>query len=89
SCGRNYSCGTVNGIRECAGEVHTCGVTFEGTVVCWGDDSAGQSTPPASLTSTGQTGDGTGETTDSEADPFDIDDIPPPPLPPGVPPPEN
>ena len=30
-----------------AGEDHTCWVSTGGSVVCWGDDSSGQSTPPA------------------------------------------
>jgi alpha-tubulin suppressor-like RCC1 family protein len=29
-----------------AGEKHTCGITSDGTVECWGDDRKGQSTPP-------------------------------------------
>ena len=30
-----------------AGGIHTCGVMRDSTVACWGDDSAGQATPPA------------------------------------------
>ena len=30
-----------------AGEQHTCGVKTNGSVVCWGDDEYGQSTPPS------------------------------------------
>jgi DNA-binding beta-propeller fold protein YncE len=29
-----------------AGFYHTCGIRSDGTLACWGDDSAGQSTPP-------------------------------------------
>jgi alpha-tubulin suppressor-like RCC1 family protein len=30
-----------------AGGGHTCGVKIDGTIVCWGDNSYGQATPPA------------------------------------------
>ena len=29
-----------------AGEEHTCGVQWDGTVVCWGDDDNGKATSP-------------------------------------------
>jgi alpha-tubulin suppressor-like RCC1 family protein len=34
-------------IQVSAGNEHTCGLTSDGSVACWGDDSAGRATPPA------------------------------------------
>jgi alpha-tubulin suppressor-like RCC1 family protein len=90
SCGRNYSCGMVGEELVCTGEVHTCGVTSEGAVVCWGSNNDGQSTPPASLTGPGQSGDGTdAEATVEPTEGLVVDGevIPLPPPIPGVPPP--
>ena len=35
-----------------AGYNHTCGLTLDGRVVCWGDNTQGQSTPPSGLGAT-------------------------------------
>jgi len=37
------------GQRLSAGRYHTCGVLATGAVKCWGDNSEGQSTPPAGV----------------------------------------
>ena len=29
-----------------AGSSHSCGIKTDGSIVCWGDDTYGQSTPP-------------------------------------------
>jgi hypothetical protein len=39
-----------NGTRECSGGHHSCAIQAgTGNVVCWGDDSYGQATPPDSV----------------------------------------
>ena len=40
---------SVSFVSVSAGGLHTCGLKVDGSVVCWGDDSVGQSTPAAGV----------------------------------------
>ena len=92
SCGRSYSCGMVGEEMVCQGEAHTCALGSDGTITCWGSNSDGQSTPPASLTGPGQSEDGTdAEATVEPTEGLVVDGevIPLPPPIPGVPQPTS
>ena len=44
--GSTYATSSVKFKTVSAGWTHACGVKTDGTIACWGDNSAGKATPP-------------------------------------------